>query len=105
MGDLFEFPIKYIGFEVNNNNIDYAAIFARQKEEFLQKFTRHVELAHHVSSLCWGEEGHQPWQFPILPLETATVQAVGPEKIICTECDRDFLTEEMLNSKNFFLNQ
>jgi len=106
VGDLFEFPIKYIGFDMNNNSasrsIDYAAIFQRQKEEFVEKMTRQAVLARYLSSLCWGEESGIPsWQFPVRPPETATVE-VGPaiEKIVCGDCGRDFLTEEMLQSKD-----
>ncbi len=102
VGDLFEFPIKYIGFEVNNNiNIDYRAIFQRQKEEFVEKSTRQVELARFVSSFCWGEDGNSNWQFPIRPPETGTIaEGKAAEKIICSSCGRDFFTEEMLMSKS-----
>jgi hypothetical protein len=111
VGDLFEFPIKYIGFDLNNNSgsrsIDYAAIFQHQKEEFVEKMTRQAVLARYLTSLCWGEESGIPaWQFPVRPPETATVDAGGGpaaiEKIICVDCGRDFLTEEMLQSKNMF---
>jgi hypothetical protein len=115
VGDLFEFPIKYIGFDLNNNSgsrsIDYAAIFQHQKEEFVEKMTRQAVLARYLTSLCWGEESGIPaWQFPIRPPETATVDAGGGpaiEKIVCVDCGRDFLTEEMLQSKNmcFLYNQ
>jgi hypothetical protein len=111
VGDLFEFPIKYIGFDLNNNSgsrsIDYAAIFQHQKEEFVEKMTRQAVLARYLTSLCWGEESGIPaWQFPVRPPETATVDAGGGgpaiEKIVCVDCGRDFLTEEMLQSKNMF---
>jgi hypothetical protein len=110
VGDLFEFPIKYIGFDLNNNSgsrsIDYAAIFQHQKEEFVEKMTRQAVLARYLTSLCWGEESGIPaWQFPVRPPETATVEAGGGpaiEKIVCVDCGRDFLTEEMLQSKNMF---
>jgi hypothetical protein len=101
VGELFEFPIKYISFEVNNNSIDYAAIFARQRDEFVEKIVRQHALARHVSSLYWGHEEEGQWQqFPSLPPETATVDAAGSEKILCLDCGRDFLTDEMLQSKN-----
>jgi hypothetical protein len=110
VGDLFEFPIKYIGFDMDNNSgsrsIDYAAIFQHQKEEFVEKMTRQAVLARYLSSLCWGEESGIPsWQFPVRPPETAIVEAGGGtaiEKIVCLDCGRDFLTEEMLQSKDMF---
>ena len=111
MGDLFDFPVKYIGFETNStSSLDYTAIFQRQKDEFVEKITRQAVLARHVASLCWscGEEqggSITDWQFPIRPPRSARVEGAGQavEKIVCADCGRDFLTAEMLQSKGIFL--
>jgi hypothetical protein len=109
VGELFEFPLKYISLDMNNaaaSSIDYAAIFARQREEFVEKSVRHGALARHLSSRLYCDEelagngGH--WlQFPSLPPETAT--GAASEKILCVDCGRDFLSEEMLQSKHLMI--
>jgi len=96
VGELFDFSIRYISLEDENNNglVDYSAIFTRQREEFIHKIAHHTDLAKFIGRVVenTGSISLRRSQQHLVPELSTSNSSTKPvlQKLSCDQCDRLF---------------
>jgi len=108
VGEFFEFPIRYISLDNNNNTdglVNYSTIFTQQREEFIHKISWQADLAKFISKVAESplssvhhHHKAENWQqIQTEPFMKGEPQ-VNDDRIECVDCGRFLPSDEALQT-------